>query len=84
MTISKVPWLDVRNSHWVTHTYSLHDISQIRFGVIASAKGSSMRGLRFLASGKKQKVLPGLKAPEAKEILKALKALGADVADADA
>jgi len=81
LTVSKVPWLDVRNSKWTTRSYSLRDVSHLRFGVIASAKGSSIYGIRFVAAGKKLKVLPGLEAPEAAEILQGFKALGADVVD---
>jgi len=81
LTVSKVPWLDAGNTRWITRSYPLMDISRIRFGVIASAKGSHIYGIRFLAAGKKQKVLPGLEAPEAAEILKALTTLGADVVD---
>lgn len=81
LTVSKVPWLDVSNSKWTTRSYLLRDVSQLRFGIIASAKGASIYGIRFVADGKRQKVLPGLEAPEAAEILKALRELGANVVD---
>jgi hypothetical protein len=78
ITIKRIPWLDFSNRTWRTYTYPLAEVSAIRFAVIASAKGRAFWGLRFRAHGRKW-ALPGLEAPEAKEILTALKALGADV-----
>jgi len=80
ITISRIPWLDFSSRTWRTYTYPLTEVSAIRFAVIASAKGRSFWGLRFLAHGRKW-ALPGLEAPEAKNILTGLKALGADVPD---
>ena len=81
LTVSKVPWLDASNRTWRTRSYPLGEVSKLRFGIIASAKGSSIYGIRFVATGKDQKILPGIQAPEAAEILKALAILGADVVD---
>jgi hypothetical protein len=80
ITIKRIPWLDFSNRTWRTYTYPLSEVSAIRFAVIASAKGRAFWGLRFRAHGRKW-ALPGLEAPEAKEILTGLKALGADVPD---
>lgn len=80
ITIRRIPWLDFSNRTWRTYTYPLSEVSAIRFAVIASAKGRAFWGLRFRAHGRKW-ALPGLEAPEAKEILAGLKALGADVPD---
>jgi hypothetical protein len=44
-------------------------------------QGGSIYGLRFLAGGKTQRVLPGITPRQADKILKALKAFGADVPD---
>jgi hypothetical protein len=80
ITIKRILWLDFSNRTWRTSTYPLAEVSAIRFAVIASAKGRAFWGLRFRAHGRKW-ALPSLEAPEAKEILTALKALGADVPD---
>jgi hypothetical protein len=80
LTISRIPWLDFSNRTWRTHTYPLSEVKAIRFAVIASAKNRSYWGLRFQSHGRKW-ALPGLEAPEAKQILTALRALGADAPD---
>lgn len=80
ITIKRIPWLDFSNRSWRTYTYPLADVSAIRFAVIVSAKGAAFWGLRFRAHGRKW-ALPGLEAPEAKQILTGLRALGADVPD---
>jgi hypothetical protein len=79
-TFSRARWLDSQN-HLDSHSFPLSSISDIRYGVIATAKNSTIYGLRFRLNGKKQKLLAGLEAPEAETILKALKSLGADVSD---
>jgi hypothetical protein len=79
LRVSKVPWFDLRNAHWITRSYPLNEISEVRFAAIASLKNITIRGLRFVVSGKKLKVLPGLEAPEADQILKALEAFGVNV-----
>ena len=81
LTISRVRWLDIHNKDWETRSYPLADIEKIRYQALASAKGSSIYGLRFLAGGKTQRVLPGITPRQADKVLKALKALGADVSD---
>lgn len=80
ITIKRIPWLDFSNRTWRTYTYPLAEVSAIRFAVIASGKGRAFWGLRFLAHGRKW-ALPGLEAPEAKQILTGLRALGADAPD---
>ncbi len=80
ITIKRIPWLDFSNRTWSTYTYPLSEVSAIRFAVIASAKGRAFWGLRFRSHGRKW-TLPGLEAPEAKEILTGLRALGADAPD---
>ena len=62
------------------YSYPLADVSAFRFAVIVSAKGAAFWGLRFRPHGRKW-ALPGLEAPEAKQILTGLRALGADVPD---
>jgi hypothetical protein len=80
LTVLRAKWFDSQNK-LVSQAYPLESISQMRFGSIASAKGSTIYGLRFRANGKKQKLLAGLEAPEADTILKVLKTLGVDVPD---
>ena len=80
ITIKRVPWLDFSSRTWRTYNYPLAEVTKIRYAVIASTKATSIRGLRFRAHGRKW-TLPGLKAAEAKEILTALRALGADAPD---
>lgn len=79
-TVSRARWLDVKGTLY-SQSYALSDISQLRYGVIATAKGSTIYGLRFRAVGKNRQLLAGLQAPEAGTILTALKTFGADVAD---
>lgn len=79
LTISRVEWLDILNSHWNTRSYALADIEGIRYGVVGRARGASIYGLRFSAKGSEKRVLPGLSSQDAGTILKALKAFGADV-----
>jgi hypothetical protein len=79
LTISRVPYLDFRNRKWKTKSYLVSDIKNLRFAVYASAKGSSIYGLRFRSDDGGHKILPGLEAPEAKDILTALQHLGVDV-----
>jgi hypothetical protein len=81
LTISKVPWLDIHNKHWDTRSYPLVDITKMRYQAIARSKGISIYGLRFIAAGRSQRVLPGLQPHEADKILKALKSFGVDVPD---
>jgi hypothetical protein len=81
LTISKVRWLDIHNSHWDTRSYALAGIADMRYQEIAYVKGGSIYGLCFIAAGKTERVLPGLKPREADKILKALKTFGADVPD---
>ena len=81
LTISKVRWLDIHNKHWDTCSYAVPEIVNMRYQAIARARGTSIYGLRFIAGGKTQRVLPGLKPREADKILKVLKSFGADVPD---
>lgn len=79
LTFARVPLLDFKNRSWQSCSYPLGTVSKIRYDVYASAKGSSIYGLRFTVNGKRHKCLPGLEAPEAQKILSALHKLGADV-----
>jgi hypothetical protein len=79
LTISRIPYLDFHNSNWKTKSFALRDIEQFRFDIYASAKRSSIYGFRFRVNGRRHKTLPGLEAPEAQDILKALQRLGIDV-----
>lgn len=81
LTISRVRWLDIRNKHWNIRSYALSDVENIRYQVVASARGTSIYGLSFIAEGRTERVLPGLDAQEGDKVLKGLKALGADVPD---
>jgi len=81
LTISKVRWLDIHNRHWNTCSYAVPEIVNMRYQAIARARGTSIYGLRFIAGGKTQRVLPGLRPREADKILKTLKTFGADVPD---
>jgi hypothetical protein len=79
LTISRIPYLDFGNRTWKTKSYALRDIEKFRFAVYASAKGSSIYGFRFYGGDREHKILPGLEAPEAQNILKALQSFGVDV-----
>jgi hypothetical protein len=67
-------------SGFIFYTYPLTEVSAIHFSVVASARGRAFWGLRFRAHGRMW-ALPGLEAPEAKGVLTALRALGAEVPD---
>jgi hypothetical protein len=79
LTISRIRYLDFRNRTWKTKSYALRDIEKLRFAMYASAKGTSIYGFRFYENDRGHKILPGLEAPEAQNILKALQSFGFDV-----
>jgi hypothetical protein len=79
LTVSRVRWLDIHNKHWDTRSYGLGDTANFRYQVLGRAKGASIYGLRFVAGGRKERVLPGLNPREAEKVLNAIKMLGADV-----
>ena len=79
LTISKVRWLDIQNADWRTRSYPLNAITGIKYRAVARTRGATVYGLRFKATGRSERVLPGLGTHDAGEILKALKAFGADV-----
>ena len=79
-TSSKIPWFNFRG-RWTTRTFPLAEVSQLRFAVWRSGRGSTTYCIRYFADGKKRKLFAGLRAPEASHILKGLKNLGADVVD---
>lgn len=81
LSISRARWLDTHNNHWDTCSFTLAEVRDIRYKAIASLRGTSIYGLRFIAGGKTRRVLPGLKPRDAEKILAALKAFGADVPD---
>ncbi len=81
LSIARVRWLDIRNSHWDRWSHSLSDVEGIQYRAIARLRVGSIYGLRFISGGKTRRVLPGLKPHDAEKILTALKALGADVLD---
>jgi hypothetical protein len=79
LTISKVRWLDIQNADWRSLSYPLDAITGIKYRAVARTRGGTVYGLRFKAAGRSERVLPGLGTHDAGEILKALKAFGADV-----
>lgn len=81
LTLSRVSWFDVSNTHWTTRSYPTRDIRDVKYRALGSAKGASIYGLRFFAGGVKQRVLPGLPLRDAETVMHALKLLGVDVPD---
>jgi hypothetical protein len=79
LTISKVRWLDIYNTDWRIRSYPINAITGITYRAVARTRGASVYGLRFKAAGRSKRILPGLGAHDAGEILRALKAFGADV-----
>ena len=77
-TVSKIPWFNFHGK-WTRHSFSIAEISQLRFAVVRSSRGNSLCGICCFAHGKQQKLFAGLEAPEASRILRGLKNLGADV-----
>ncbi len=78
LTISKVRWLDIHNKDWRTRSYSLHEVTELKYRSVATAKGRAVYGLRFKAGGRSERVLPGLGTHDAGKILKAVKSFGVD------
>jgi hypothetical protein len=81
LTISKVRWLDIHNGSWVTRSYSIAELEDVRYRVIARSKGAAIYGLRFNTSIDTHRVLPGIEPHDAHKVLMALKSFGADVPD---
>jgi hypothetical protein len=81
LTISKIRWLDFRNADWRSRRYALTDVSDIKYCRVARLRGSSIYGLRVIAKGRRERILPGLDEPSGEKILSALKALGGKVSD---
>lgn len=79
LTISRIPYFDFGNRMWQTHSYLSRDIERFRFAVYASSRGTKIYGFRFVANGRRHKTLPGLEAPDAQKILKALQSFGVNV-----
>ncbi len=79
LTISKVRWLDFQNNDWISRSYTLADISEIRYRRIASLRGTSIYGLHLIAEGARERVFPGLDRRTAKKILQALQVFGVKV-----
>jgi len=78
MTVSWVRWLDWKNRSWVSESYLMSDVLEIRYGVILRGRGGSIDGLRFRAAGKDYRLFPQLTTNEAGKILAAFEDLGAD------
>ena len=79
LTISRVPYLDFANRRWRIRSYPLRDVQRFRYAVYAAIRGDAIYGFRFNENGNEHKILPGLEAPEAETILKALGSLGVAV-----
>jgi len=62
---------------WRRRIFPKKQVGEIEFGGIGMTIGSR-RGLSFVADGKRVRIFPGLKAPEAQRILAELKRLGFD------
>ena len=81
LSIARVRWLDVHNKQWDTRSFSLAEVRDIRYRAIASLRGNTIYGLRFIAGEKTQRILPGLEPRDAEKILMALKSFGAEIPD---
>jgi hypothetical protein len=69
---------DVDLGHvWRRRHFAKKRIEEIVFGAVGLTIGSR-RGLSFLADGRRVRIFPGLRAPEAQRILTELKRLGFD------
>jgi hypothetical protein len=76
ITMSRVRWLDIHNSHWETKTYPLSDLTDLRYVKVASSRGVTIYGLRFRAAGRNERILPGLNTQQAGVILGAMERFG--------
>jgi len=81
-TYSKVPWVSLRG-RWLRRSFAVTDISELMYGVVISGdaekKTEDQYGLSFYAHDREYKILAGLEAADADEIVKKLRSFGADV-----
>jgi hypothetical protein len=78
LTIGHIPD-HVLNGRWVYQDFPISSITQLSFGAVRVSRYGGIPGLIFTAAGKKEKVLAGLEAPEADQVLKGLSKLGVDI-----
>ena len=77
LTIGHIPD-HVINGRWEYQSFPTSSIKQLSFGAVHMSRYGMTPGLIFMADGKKKKVLAGLEAPEADQVLKGLANLGVD------
>jgi len=80
LTVSEIPSYSLHGK-WKSWSYPLSSISDFKFAVTRTGRGSVFYGFRFIADGDKRKMFTGMEAPEADKILNGLKALGVEVID---
>jgi hypothetical protein len=66
-----------------TTSWPRSEINDLRYGVVAQGRGSSVYGLLFTADGRERKALVGLQAVEARRVLSELRRLGYEAGESE-
>jgi hypothetical protein len=77
LTLGHIPD-HVLNGRWEFQKFPTESVRQVSFGTVRVSRYGGIPGLIFTAEGKKKKVLAGLEAPEADQVLNGLSHLGVD------
>lgn len=77
LTIGRIPE-NVLTGRWKYQSFPTKSVKQLAFGIVRPGTYGGTPGLVFDVDGKKEKILFGLEAPEASEILQGLSKLGVD------
>jgi len=77
LTISRIPGY-VLDGRWTSKSFPSKEIKQLAWGVVHWSRYGGTTGLIFYVDGKKKKILNGLEAPEAEQVLQGLTTLGID------
>jgi len=81
-TYSMIPWVSL-GGRWKRRSFPVADVSELMYGVIKSSSSDKntpdVYGLSFYVGRKEYKILAGLEAPDADDILKKLRTFGVDV-----
>ena len=78
LTIGRIPNYTL-TGRWIFESFPTKSVKQLTFTSVRVSRYGSTLGLVFHADGKKKKILSGLEAPEADQILQGLSRLGVDM-----
>ena len=81
-TYSNIPWVSL-GGRWKRRSFAVADVSELMYGVIIPGNPEKniedQYGLSFYVGDKEYKILAGLEADDADEIVKKLRSFGVDV-----